>query len=816
MDKYEYRVKSDEIRTLISNGEYVEAAKIADEIDWRRVKSVMMLCTISDLYKINRRFEDSKELLLLAYERHPEGRTIVYSLCELSIKMGEFVQAIEYYKEFVQIAPKDSGRYILQYKLYVAQDVSLEERIEVLEEMKKRDYREKWAYELAYLYHRIGLGTKCVEECDELILWFGEGKYVTKAMELKMLHAPLSEAQQEKFTGATKVIPTAQIREAESESVDIEHAHTVEISAEELEDIQVKTMDVGQYNTINLQKELAESMKELLMDSEVPTKPQVITEEYFTEPATPEEPVAPEESVVTEEPDEDEEFEEHTVGSFTENILAPLLQNTDDMTEIALQMDDLQASDAKIKEVIEPVVAEEEEEDTTANKVMEEMKKETLLEPTEIPGEFQKILGMEYDGQISLIVPESENLEKQITGQISIEDILSEWEKMKKENEEKRAKEVRQRVLEHTGNILIDFDAAAKSGLLEQLEIANGIDPETVISETVIPETEDIDEEFEEIEEIGEIEETEETPEELDKVEEPEEIEEPEELEEVEELQEQEEVEELEEVEEPEELDEVEELEEVEETSYGRKLTEEEKMVYGPFIQDKKTKQQLVNALDSISLAAYVGNLIITGEEGMDTLTLAKNMIREVQQSDSNFFGKIAKINGASLNKRDIKQTMEKIANGALIIENAGTLSGETLEKMHKAMEQEHSGLIIVLEGTKKTINKLVEEHSAWMASYTARVDVQALSDDALVAFGKKYAKENEYSIDELGMLALHTRVADRQTSDHSVTTDEVKAIVDQAIHHANKKNIPHFFDILLAKRYDEEDMIILREKDFN
>lgn len=176
MDKYEYKVRLQEIKDLIAKGEYVEAASIADTIDWTKVKSVMMLCTISDLYKINRRLEDARDLLLLAYDRYPGGRSIVYSLCELFIKMGDVVQAVEYYKEFVQIAPKDTGRYILQYKLYEAQDVSIEERIEVLKELKSKEYIEKWAYELAYLYHRIGLATKCVEECDELILWFGEGR----------------------------------------------------------------------------------------------------------------------------------------------------------------------------------------------------------------------------------------------------------------------------------------------------------------------------------------------------------------------------------------------------------------------------------------------------------------------------------------------------------------------------------------------------------------------------------------------------------------------------------------------------------------
>lgn len=315
MDKYEYKVRADEIKELIAQGEYVQAAEIADTIDWRRVKSVMMLCTISDLYKINRRLEDARDMLLLAYERRPGGRTICYSLCELSIKMEEFLQAVEYYKEFVQIAPKDPGRYVLQYKLYEAQDVSLEERIEVLEELKKRDYRERWAYELAYLYHRVGLATRCVEECDELILWFGEGKYVTKAMELKMLHQPLTPEQQDKYDHRFEVeaqetlIPEGEAQEqayAGGQSYGYEQGYTDEQSypggqeygeeqpyaggqgydnaqgyetygddysggeqdagmpPQDEMDIHVKTMNVGQYDTMNLQAELAAGLREVL------------------------------------------------------------------------------------------------------------------------------------------------------------------------------------------------------------------------------------------------------------------------------------------------------------------------------------------------------------------------------------------------------------------------------------------------------------------------------------------------------------------------------------------------------------------------
>ena len=271
LDKYEYKIRAEEIKTLISQKKYVEAAKVADTIDWTRVKSVMMLCTVSDLYKVNRRFDDAKLLLEMANERHPAGRMIIYSLCDLSIKMGEVVQAIEYYKDFVQIAPNDSGRYVLQYKLYEAQDVGLEERIAVLEELKKRDYREKWAYELAYLYHRVGLATKCVEECDELILWFGEGKYVIKAMELKMLHQPLSPAQQQKFEAYMMRKQGLRVPEPEEKQKGRNAAAKNGAAAED--DIHVKPMDVGQYNTINLQKELAKSMEELMLNGKPAGEP---------------------------------------------------------------------------------------------------------------------------------------------------------------------------------------------------------------------------------------------------------------------------------------------------------------------------------------------------------------------------------------------------------------------------------------------------------------------------------------------------------------------------------------------------------------
>ena len=853
MDKSEYKVRAEEIKELISKGEYVQAAEIADTIDWRRVKSVMMLCTISDLYKINRRYEDARDMLLLAYERRPGGRTICYSLCELSIKMEEYVQAIEYYKEFVQVAPKDPGRYILQYKLYEAQDVSLEERIAVLEELKKRDYREKWAYELAYLYHRVGLAARCVEECDELILWFGEGKYVIKAMELKMLHQPLTPEQQEKYdhrfdapgmqsdsqnyaqdqndtqdgnyeadpgyaqdgsydpndqvSGDTRVFEPVQPQQQASGQ-----------PAEDDFDIHVKTMDVGQYNTINLQAELAAGLREVL--GEEPAKE-------------------------TSEPSE-------TSDSITRSIVAPMIDPGDSDTE---SLDYPEISDVS-EDDLEPETEQMESSEVFFGETGEignlsqlpQVETEEILPeepaapkaavpvaPVEPPKELANVLAQESDGQISLVMPEAENIEKQITGQMNIEDILAEWERKKKENLEKREEEVRQHVLQQTGAMFTEFEQAVRDGLLEKLEKEKATDTNAAAGNiTDADEVEELEEITEEPAEIVSTEEeaAEQASEELPEDDSVEELEEEpveegteESVEEPVEETENDVVEEVAAEEEPVGEPEAEEIQEepvqekppvVErEKARVRALTREERELYAPFIQSRSAREQLVKAIDNISLAAYTGNVIITGEEGMDTLSLAKNMVREIQATDSNFSGKVAKISGRALNKKNTADTLSRLKNGALIICKASEVNDATANALHKALQQESQGIVIILEDTKRDIDKFLEQHEKLRECFTARMDVEALSNDTLVAFGRQYAREMEYSIDELGVLALHTRIEDMQTIDHVVTVVDVKEIVDEAIYHANRKTLKHFFDVLFARRYDDEDMIILTEKDF-
>lgn len=868
MDKYEYKVRSEEIKDLIGKKKFAEAMKIADTIDWRRVKSVNMLCTISDLYKLNRRYEESREILQMAYEKHPGGRMIVYSLCELSIKLDDVVAAVEYYKEFVQIAPRDNGRYVLQYKLYEAQEVSLEERIAVLEELKHREYREKWAYELAYLYHRIGLSTKCVEECDELILWFGEGKYVTKAMELKMLHAPLSEEQQKKYKKSKGSLPKQEVVSQDEDPFDIE----------------VKPVNVGQYATINLQRELAESMKEVLGEN----KEAQDASEQTKRIELPDSVQEPKE--VAEKQPQLSQSEE--AGDFTKEILSSLLQNTDELyaqqeeivaprqqsevSQVQEEKEEPAAHDSlsedsleeemPVQESVREVIAKDsrkeqpdaeeiffEDADTQELPLQEEAPKIVRLSNTgEIPKivqnsrpvvtmpsaesmakekneNFDKLLSQEYDGQLSLAVPpQKDTVEKQITGQMSIEDILSEWERMKKENEEKRAEAVRQRVREQTGEIFSQFDASTKQGLLAELDALaeDSIEKEKKNAQTPDkePQQEQLDAVKSEEAKASE-EKSAETPvPEEAAVKEDSEVKENSEVKNNSEIKDNSEIEDntqtaseadAEKEVQKEKPKEEEKAPEEKPQKIQRMMTPEEKKLFGPFIQTRGTRDQILEALDNISLASYTGNLILTGEPGMESIKLAKNIIREIQMTDSNFSGKLAKITGQALNHKDLEKTFEKLSNGALIVEHAGELNDIAIKRMTKLLEQEKQGIIVILEDTKINMNKLLDNHGALHQNFNLRIDVEALDNDSLVLFARKYALEKEYAIDELGVLALYTRIAELQTSEHSVTTKEIKEIVDEAIYHADRKNIGHFMDVLFGRRYDEEDMIILREKDF-
>ena len=1083
MDKYEYKHLVEQIQNLIDLGEYAEAAAIADKIDWRRVRSVMTLGTISDLYKINNRYEDARDIMLLAYDRKPENRQICYSLCELYIKTGEPVEAAESYKEFEKLAPKDPGRYILKYKLYDAYDVSLDEKIEVLEKLKEEEYQEKWMYELANLYHRRGLGTKCVEVCDELILWFGTGKYVNMAMELKMLHEPLTPAQQKKYDNRFQA-EQEEYAPAPQEDLTIAQAHeqntakmiTHEWNANDVEqanseamgqtrvfnvdevrrqtgyaghddmDIQVKTVGLGQYDTINLQAELAEGLREVLENEKAAPSSNAQENVFQTTRIL---PVIDSDSGPLDLPVmegvEDEDLESEPIEAkapekveatevFFENH-GGMVQDENGYFHDAAEFSKEQLSDQVMAQMRRDEKKSLEKEAMTAQP----------------PERLAKVLTQEADGQLKLVVPENKKLEKQITGQISIDDIRAEWEMMKQESQAKQEEETRQQMLKQTGRMFTEFEEAIRDNILKNME--DQIDPATLkapeggvavkaaaavadvpvedwemenisheefhdasqdqgaaaevtapffgaaqenveeaaqevqetvaeaveeVSETAIEAVEQASETVAEVaeeaqetaaeaveeakdiaaeaaEEVSEaaqefVTETEETlgdeakeyaeaaeeaqetvAEEAQAVEETvaetaeeaqeaaaevaeeaqndaealaqaytestfaafakerreaayaqEEAEEESSFEwgeesfganseeeseeaeqrftgETEEESEEESAHPLEgnafwrasreEADMPEaggidfetlpqedvvlpestfsekraiEAERMKEFEEPDDDQITheipqatRSLSPEEEALYAPWIRDDADKEQLVSAIDNVSMAAYVGNLIITGEASLNTLDLAKKMISEIKQNDSNLTGKVAKIPGQSLNNRDVNALMDGLQNGALIIEKATNMSDTAVENLYRNLQRENFGVIVVLLDTRKNVKKFLRKHEELRPLFNVRVDVLPLSNEALADFARQYANEREFSIDNLGMLALHTKIDELQTANHAVTCEDVEKIMEEAIDSASRKTLGHFFDIIFGRRYDAEDMIIITEKDF-
>lgn len=1006
MDKYEYKLRSEEILKLIEEENYVEAAEIADMIDWRRVKSISMLIRVAALYRVNRRNEDSRAVLLLAYDRYPTNRSVVYSLCEVSIELDDVVAAIEYYKEFVKLAPRDNGVYTLRYRILEAQEANLEERIGVLEELKKRDYQEEWAYELAYLYHRVGLGTKCVEECDDLILWFGDGPYVTKAMELKMLHAPLTAIQQKNYDLAQMQVQDAALEEEQSyyEEEDQEVGYTQETYDENSsysqeqyveytddayvpdsyqeeeqymqesyteeaqyvyaddenneytyyegnsysdgyeqeqtyvgsaytgeeeygdqassftdenmvyeEPVQKQTtgsLDMSQYNTINLQKVVAESMRELFADDE-DVFSQEWTEVSADDAATMEaaaDSFEPVQEITEEEVVEEIEADDTDVSEKEDEIPVPVAVKNTNTGRIAAMVTGV--SEAKpepntgaISKVILPGDdARVMKQDTDIEDIRNVTEENVREEQDRIEENQENVYEEQTTALPEEILQQEQPAFSPMTGQMNLDEVLNEWERMKKEMEEKRKEEVKQNVLRQTGKIFQNFDEAVKTGILA--DIGDEEAPVPVRTETFLE-----DDETEELIEIEAAEEVEEY-QEYQSVEEAEEYQEYEAVEEVEEYQEYQSVEEIEEYEgyesvteeEPyndmqsfeEEEDTISPLEEVVAKELGgrtvdipqeeleealqsmsiqeadeytetdeyeeyvqegdsdvlktqeismnteeisslpdkiieatqketkavrreeiRDFSPEEKERFENFAVTKKIRKQIIYALDTMSLAAYSGNVLITGEPGLGTVRLAKNLIREYQAIDANFSGKVAKITGEKLNLRDLREVFDKLKNGAIIIEKANGLTEETLYQLAGLLNQEELGIIVIMEDTRKEITKLLEKQAMIADYFNIRIDLMEMDNNALVAYAKNYALALEYSIDELGTLALYTRIANSQSGNHVVTKDEVREMVDEAIYKSRKFKIKNFVDVLFSKRYDSEDMIVLKERDF-
>ena len=759
MDKYEYKVKLAQIEKMVVKKDYVTAAKIADGIDWRKVKSVTTLTMIADIYEATERLEDCYEILNMVYDRSPVGRGVVYRLAEIATKMHDFEEAIDLYKEFVRIAPHDLSKYILKYRIYRERGSSVADQIVILEEFKSHEYDEKWAYELACLYEEAGMIDRCIEECDELILWFSEGEYVVKAMELKMKYQELTASQKEKYehrydhqeeeeTEETYFDEEDMLQDeelpvqtpADGETVEEtlpEKEETVQVSdvsqTEEEDDTpQVSVINTNKFSTLNLQAELAKGLQMVLSQT---------GEEDTSEEEVPEQPA---EAVKKEVPSK------------------------------------------------QPVQAVKTESLSETAELQTEILKYAAVPPER---KIEEMLCTEEDGQISLAIGDENILEKQITGQMTIEEILEAWEEKKRQAKKKieNCDDKKQPVLFETGEItdlLQDFIPRTPKDVQQMIEEIEAEAAETKAEKAVAEEPKAVISESEQLED--------DLPQDID----------------AEENAVSQNTASM--------LDAIERALAMEiapvETS-GKYLTEEQEKIFAYFTSVNGMKKQLVTLLDEDSVYAGMehsktGNLIITGHPGNGKTTLAIDIVKAFQKQRQEKGGKLAKVSGDGLNKKNPEEVVKKLGGGAMIIERAGALNDKTVEQLSAAMEGNTGGLLVILEDDAGEINRLLEKHEGFAAKFNRSIDIPIFSNDELVAFGKSYAEEQEYFFDEMAVLALYDSIGVRQTADHVVNITEVKGFVDDAIEHAEKKS-RGIFARLSKKRIDEYGNKLLLEEDF-
>ena len=845
MDKNEYRAKLEEIGQLVDRQDYKGALKIVDTIDWRRVRSARTLCMVGEIYEANKRYEDSRKLLLLAHQRAPIGRTVIYRLVELSIKMGEFDEALNYYKKFVEISPNDNSRYILKYKIYRARRSPIEEQIAILQDYKSKEYTERWAYELARLYAKAGMKDACIEECDDLILWFSEGKYVTKAMELKMRFTPLTAAQQESYNKA-KGVPVRAVEIPKTVPVQMNEPFNQQ-QDKEIEEI---------LNSIKLGELTQEAPSEAVKPQEAPMQPKqpedlpdrvaqglrdvfqpkaAVSEDMETA-ATKEPSTATEEQgyVIKDLEPEDmtkgTEFKPFHIGSaMTMEVKAEApkseMLSSDGVATEAFKTDtksleiDLEALLAETANELAQAVAEgtqetvqevnEEVEEEAEEKAAEETKEEALTKISEEPGE---------------------------------EEVTEEVEE---------AEEVAEESSEEAEEDILPAPAAAKAAMIaENLsavfeEKANEI--EALAAESTEEESEEALAEAEEItEEV--LEEAAETPEEA--VEEAAEEEASEEatreipVEEVKEAmgeidfsQALEQEMEKETSDEPQQeechikrvaasaVDETQKSSAFQTAVEGlmrHHLTEEEhRRLFTYFAPVPGMTQQINEALDTAQESAcaktsQAGNIIVTGREGSGKTRLSEGLIKALCKERQMEGAKVAFITAEELNKKDPIAVVGKLSGGFLVVENAGELNEEIVEDMSKAMEFKTNRLTVILEDLKPGIRSLEEKYPEFIKKFDSRIVIPVFTNDELVSFAKTYAKELGYKIDDMAVLALYTLIGDNQNEENPVTIGTVRGMMDEAIKKASKKG--RRLGKKVAKRHldDESGRIMLYEKDFD
>ena len=856
MDKYEYNLKLDQIKALSAEEGYMSAAEIADSINWNKIKNVNTLVKIGEIYEKAERYQDARDILLMAYDRSPIGRMIIYRLAEVAIKMGDYDAATEYYDEFVEIAPHDDMKYVLRYAIKKGQGASFDELITILEEYKDEEYTEEWAYELAYLYHKAGKADKCIDACDELILWFGDGPYVERALELKMLYQPLTKAQEEKYRRfkAEKEKP-AKIKD-EAEVIEIGAMEMVKGGEIVHDDVTIPQITVNQekFNTVNLQQEIAKGMQQIM---EAKGKNEVADTM-------------------------------DTIKKIVEDI--PYLKLEKEQEEYVQQPEETEH------------IATDEEIDGS------------------LKLNFKELLGEDADGQMSIVMSEKTQLEHQITGQMSIQDVLEEWEKTRhaaeialKEAEQQKLESAKARALQEAGDIMerlndvipkldagvtpkelleeeylkVPVDIIEQKAAVKEPEEEQKPDMQELYADETVDEVQEPQEAPEEA--IEEVQESQEAPEEVadeakEPVGEPEDIIMAEESEKDEILmqpttmmpeitddmlnvdddtsddetsQEKENVSEkrdfdhvtsfieqeiakmtaknpglekkldmaktrkMPDISLPEDLESEEDDSKLKETKHIKELTSEQKAIFSYFIPVKGMEDQICKAYNAVldhfnrKENASTGNLIIQGEQGCGKTMLATSFIKVLQKDGEQLTGKMGKIDAAALNKKDVQQVVRKITGGCLIIERAGDIDRSIAAQLSFLMEHDITGTLYILEDTSKGIKKALSMDEGFASKFTEKISVPIFTNDELVLFAKSYSAELGYKIDEMAILALHNRISNIERIDQATTLTEVKDIIDEAIDREAHSGLKKAISILTARRYTDDDRIVLKEDHF-
>ena len=852
MDKYEYKLKLDQMKSLTAEGKYEEAAEIADTINWRKIKNINALVKVGEIYEKVGRYDESKDVLLTAYDKSPIGRMIIYRLAEVAVRTKSFDEAKEYYQEFVEIAPHDNLKYVLKYEISKAQGADIGTLIVILEELKEQEYSEEWAYELAYLYHKAGMSEKCIDACDELILWFGEGPYVERALELKMLYQPLTKQQEDKYRT---------FRQRHDGVVEVRPEDPLESGEIIPEPVQIKDvkMSAERFNTQNLQEELQRSMQEIMNATEKEAvndtmdniKKLVEDIPYLQIPSEKEE--VPQEEEVYQHIETDEEIDNSLKSNFQEMLV-------DEDGQMSLYMQGGRVAEPQVsgQMSIEDVLADWEKTKRAAEAALQEAeqrklesaKARALQEAEELLGRLADVIPMLDSGLTPKDLLDQKYLSKDGQPNDSAVSMVTnmnqflqqEIDRLSDENaqmDEQLAAVGASPVGDYMANAGVAAEDAAQNVVaagvqelmaeeeLPEIAMPEGIDTEIpqenvvsfaeytqeqtrpeMLAETV--DTEDAGTSAEDVEAAILAETARQMAKESVEKEELPEIELPGDLD----LGKEETAEEI--------LPAIAEPEAFEVPDTISKLSKELREIFTYFVPITGMEEQLCQALTGASqhlakgTTAGTGNMIIQGGSGSGKTVLATSMIKALQKETGKPNGKIGKIEASVLNQKDVAALLKKVAGGCLIIEKAGDLSRETALKLSLLLEQDTSGVLVIIEDTKHGIQKALSRDDGFAAKFSEKINIPIFTSDELVSFAKSYANELGYTIDEMGVLALYNSISNIEHADRETTLTEVKEIVDKAVAHSEKGGLKKAFSIITSRRYDEDDYIILREKDFD